>query len=159
MTAAELGRRAGVTENAIRKIESGDSREPRFSTGVRIASALGVDPAAILGQARRTEKHATVPELARVLAGIRECRGALAAEGVEHVSVFGSVARGEARAGSDVDVVVDPIPSAPFTILNIVGVMEILRRRLGQRVDVLDRETIRLRPFASAVEAEEVRAI
>jgi transcriptional regulator with XRE-family HTH domain len=45
-----LARVAGIGENAVRKIESGDSKQPSFTTGVRIAKALGVSPWELAGE-------------------------------------------------------------------------------------------------------------
>ena len=50
MTAAELGRKAGVGENAIFKLEAGLSKVPSFLTGVKLASALEVSAAALAGE-------------------------------------------------------------------------------------------------------------
>lgn len=44
LSAAQLSRLVGIGENGIRKIENGDTKEPTFSTGVRLANALGVSP-------------------------------------------------------------------------------------------------------------------
>jgi predicted nucleotidyltransferase len=158
LTAAALARCVGVTENAIRKIESGASKEPRFSTGLRIARALGVEPAAILGNTTgENEEHAS-PDLARILRSIRDHRSALEREGVEHVSVFGSTARGEPRAGSDVDVILEPSGGARFSLFNLAAAVDILEAALGCPVDAVTRKTIEGAPFATAVEAEAVNA-
>jgi len=39
-----LAQKGGVGENAIRKLESGITKEPSFTVGVRLARALGVSP-------------------------------------------------------------------------------------------------------------------
>ncbi len=39
-----LARRVGLTEAAIRQLESGRTSDARLADGVRIASALGVEP-------------------------------------------------------------------------------------------------------------------
>lgn len=39
-----LARRVGLTEAAIRQLESGRTSDARLADGVRIATALGVDP-------------------------------------------------------------------------------------------------------------------
>ena len=40
----ELARRVGVTEGAIRQMESGQTKSASFQVGVRLARVLGVDP-------------------------------------------------------------------------------------------------------------------
>jgi hypothetical protein len=155
LTASELARRTGITENAVRKLEAGDSAEPRFTTGLRIARELGVTPDAIASPSARRSVSAAGADLAMVIRQIRQCRNALVHEGVEHIAVFGSVARGEASSKSDVDVVVDPSPS--FTLFNLAGVREILERVLARPADAVTRKTIEAGPFAETVAAEAVR--
>ncbi|MGZ3499389.1 MAG: helix-turn-helix domain-containing protein [Vulcanimicrobiaceae bacterium] len=157
LSAAALATRAGVTENAIRKIESGDSKEPRFSTGVRIARALDIEPDVIVGDVASGSKQSR-PELAAVLRQIRVCREELAREGVAHVLVFGSVARGDANAQSDVDIIVQPAPSARFSLLNLSAASDILHRALSRRVDVVTERSICRAPFAQTVQDEAVHA-
>jgi len=98
------------------------------------------------------------PELAAVLREIRQRRAALELEGVQHVSVFGSVARGDAREDSDVDVLVDKAPGARFSLFNLVGVQEILQEALNRKVDVMTRETLMTSRIRKNVEPDIVRA-
>lgn len=42
LSAAALARAVNVTEAAIRAVETGDSKSPSFTVGVRLAEALGV---------------------------------------------------------------------------------------------------------------------
>lgn len=49
--------------------------------------------------------------------------------------IFGSVARGEDREGSDLDVLIDPTPDT--TLLDIGAIRHELRQLLGVPVDVL----------------------
>lgn len=53
------------------------------------------------------------------------------------VAVFGSVARGEARPGSDIDFLVDFEPEA--SLLDHVGLLQDLEDLLGIGVDVVSR--------------------
>jgi predicted nucleotidyltransferase len=55
--------------------------------------------------------------------------------GIRRVRVFGSVARGEARPGSDLDVLVDFEPGR--SLLDQVGFRQDLEELLGHRVDVV----------------------
>jgi hypothetical protein len=72
---------------------------------------------------------------------LREHETELRAGGVESVSIFGSVARGEASEGSDVDVVVRLGPNAPQTGFAYFGFLEELTEHfqqiLGESVDVV----------------------
>lgn len=61
-------------------------------------------------------------------------------EGVSSLSLFGSVVRGETGPESDVDVLIDVDPRARFTLLNLVGVKNILEDGLRREADVAMRE-------------------
>ncbi len=155
MTAARLAAAAGVTENAIRKLESGDSVEPRFLTGVRIAEALELSSDDLAG--RLTSSSGT-PDLAKVVATIRAIRDSLEREGIEHIDIFGSVARGDATGESDVDVIVTPRKDARFSLFNLSAAGNYLEEALARKVDVLTLDTVRdSKRLRGAVE-ESVRA-
>ncbi|HEY5341100.1 MAG TPA: nucleotidyltransferase domain-containing protein [Candidatus Aquilonibacter sp.] len=111
----------GSDRNAIRKLESGASAEPRFTTRVRIAEALELSS----------------DELAGRIAAIRAIRDLLDHEGVEHLDVFGSVARGDATAESDVDVIVTPRQDAGFSLFNLSAAGNYLEDALARKVDIL----------------------
>lgn len=55
--------------------------------------------------------------------------------GARNVRVFGSMARGEARPGSDIDLLVDLEPGR--SLLDHVGLWQDLEELLGCRVDVV----------------------
>jgi len=44
MTIAGLAMEVGVSESAIRQLETGNVRSPSFAVGLRLAHRLGVDP-------------------------------------------------------------------------------------------------------------------
>jgi predicted nucleotidyltransferase len=73
------------------------------------------------------------------LAGLRVRRREILAYAAEHgarnVRVFGSAARGEAAASSDVDLLVEMEPGR--NLLDLVGLWQDLEDLLGTRVDVL----------------------
>jgi uncharacterized protein len=68
------------------------------------------------------------------------------------VAVFGSVARGEAQTGSDVDLLVDFEPGA--SLLDQVGLFQDLEELLGVGVDVVSRSG--LKPRDDRIRAEAV---
>jgi hypothetical protein len=76
-----------------------------------------------------------------------------AKHGAFNVRVFGSVARGEADAGSDVDVLVELEPGR--SLFDLGGVLMDLEHLLGCRVDVVTekglRRSIRARVLKEAV--------
>jgi uncharacterized protein len=65
----------------------------------------------------------------------------LRAAGVKRAGVFGSVARGEARLDSDVDIAVE-IP-AGFGLLNFVGLKQSLEQVIGRKVDLVEYAAIK----------------
>jgi predicted nucleotidyltransferase len=67
------------------------------------------------------------------------------ARGVGGLYLFGSVARDEARAGSDIDVFVDPDPARRFGFDEFMGVYELLRERLGAELDYTTRDGLHRR--------------
>jgi uncharacterized protein len=73
-----------------------------------------------------------------ILARLRAAAPSLSAHGVREIWIFGSVARGEARDGSDVDILVDL--SAPVSLFDLVRLRRRLEGLLGRRVDLVTRE-------------------
>jgi predicted nucleotidyltransferase len=65
-----------------------------------------------------------------------EILGIAAARGAHNVRVFGSVARGEATAESDVDILVDLDPGT--SLLDLSALILDLREALGRKVDVVE---------------------
>ena len=87
-----------------------------------------------------------------VIAKLREHEDELRAAGAEHVSIFGSVARGEATAGSDLDILVKlagPIVQSGFGYFSALAVLQerIMQITGFDKVDVvaepLEKERIR----------------
>jgi len=64
-------------------------------------------------------------------------KDALRARGVCALYVFGSVARGEAEPGSDVDVLIEIEPGRRFNAIDLAGVYNRLTRAFGTEVDVV----------------------
>ncbi len=71
--------------------------------------------------------------------------------GASDVRIFGSVARGDATEGSDLDLLVKF--EAGRSLLDHAGLVGALEDLLGMRVDVIDEEGMRPR-FRSVVERE-----
>ncbi|MEF2278697.1 HepT-like ribonuclease domain-containing protein [Deinococcus sp. YIM 134068] len=75
-----------------------------------------------------------LPTVAGVL---RENEPLWRAVGVERVRVFGSVARGEAGAASDVDLLVDFAPGRAVGLLDLMRARAVFEELVGRRVDVM----------------------
>ena len=75
-------------------------------------------------------------ERARVLRILREHEAELRAQGVTRLRLFGSMARGDARPDSDVDLIAEIDRSRSFSLLDLVGLQDFLRDLLDRKVDV-----------------------
>ncbi len=61
--------------------------------------------------------------------------------GVEHLYLFGSVARGEAREDSDVDLFFDH-PLGSLDLFQLMDVKEAAARILGRKTDIMTRRSL-----------------
>jgi predicted nucleotidyltransferase len=76
-----------------------------------------------------------------VIKTLRAHEAELRDEGVSHVYLFGSVARGEADERSDVDLFYD-YDNPRFSLLNVVRVKRMLGELLGAKVDAMTRRSV-----------------
>jgi predicted nucleotidyltransferase len=93
-------------------------------------------------------EEAEPPQLAEVVARLREHAPELRTRGVRHLYVFGSVARGDAQVDSDVDLVVDVDPASSFSLITLGSVAADVEEWLNRGVDLGERSM--LRPSARA---------
>jgi predicted nucleotidyltransferase len=85
-----------------------------------------------------------------VLDRLRENERALRDLGVSHAALFGSVARGEQRADSDIDIMVEIAPEARIDLFDYVGIVQFIEEMFPVPVDVVNREGLKklVRPNA-----------
>lgn len=81
---------------------------------------------------------------------LRANEAELRSRGVRHAALFGSVARGEAREGSDLDVMIDIDADVVRDVYDYVGVIGFIAELFPIEVDVASREMLRphVRPSA-----------
>lgn len=81
--------------------------------------------------------------LQTVAALLRAGEGQWRSLGVTRVRVFGSVARGEALASSDIDLLLNFAPGQTPGLLHLMRVKEVLEKLLDRRVDVVLESSLR----------------
>jgi predicted nucleotidyltransferase len=88
-----------------------------------------------------------------IIETLKEREADLRAHGVTHAAVFGSVARDEQNAESDIDILVDLDPKIVVTMFDYAGLKDYIAGLFEGSVDVVDREALkpRVRPKAAAV--------
>lgn len=134
LTQQQLAARAGVTQSVISAYESGH-RQPALTTLAALVEASGFDLEMRLRRRPGRLHRLTGPIGCRVCRHRRELTSAAAAYGISQLQVFGSVARGEERPDSDVDLLAD-IP-AGLGLVALGRVTAELERLLAARVDLV----------------------
>jgi len=86
------------------------------------------------------------------LATLRRHESDLRARGICHAAIFGSVARGDSRPDSDLDIMIDIEPEARITVFDYVGLKEYVAGLFNGRVDVVRRDGLKahIRPAVVA---------
>ncbi len=135
MSARDLAAVSGVSPSTVTRIERGEMN-PTVATLERLLEASGSE--LVIVERPRAQTRPT-------LAGLRRHRPAieavLAAHGGGNVRVFGSVARGDARLGSDIDLLID-VPGRSG-LVTIGQIEDELNDLLPWRVDVVAGGTAR----------------
>src|ERR1700689_1408360 len=80
-------------------------------------------------------------ERVNVIAKLKEHEAELKQLGVQHLYLFGSTARGDAREDSDVDLFFD-YEEGKFGLFDLMEVQEQASRILGRKADVMTRDSI-----------------
>ena len=73
---------------------------------------------------------------------LKGCAEAVKARGATSLYLFGSAARDEARADSDLDLFIDYDPQKKFSLVDLVGIKHLLEDSLGVAVDVTTRDSL-----------------
>ncbi len=143
LSQTDLARRAGVSQPVISAYESGE-RQPSLPTLVKLIEATGHELKITLVPAPGNRLGLPDTKLGRRLRHKRRAIAALAAaRGAHNVRVFGSVARGQERATSDVDFLVDL--DDDVSLVQLVGLRRELSELLGVDVDVVPATALKSR--------------
>jgi predicted nucleotidyltransferase len=92
---------------------------------------------------RERARH-NVPDRNELLTLLRADRRVLQQSGIRRAALFGSTARGDANADSDVDVLVVLDPDARIGLVRFIDLQEHLRGLFGREVDLISRGALRL---------------
>jgi predicted nucleotidyltransferase len=87
-----------------------------------------------------------------VIARLKQAEPALRARGIRRAAVFGSVARGDNRPDSDIDIMIEVDPETDMTVYEYVGLKEYVAGLFDGSVDVVSEEGLKpyVRPTATA---------
>lgn len=143
LSQADVARRCGVAQSVISAYESG-RREPGVRTLARLIEATGHQ--LVLEVMPRPGRTLGLPDT-RLGRRLRQRRVAIidtaAKRRARNVRVFGSVARGEDTASSDVDLLVDL--DEGVSLVALAGLKRELSELLGVNVDVVPAATLKAR--------------
>ncbi len=89
----------------------------------------------------------------QLVAELRALRPAFERMGVTHMTLFGSRARQDNRADSDVDLAIEVDEGRKFSLLDLVGVSHLIEDRLGLRSSLLMRRSLEPR-FVDALRSD-----
>lgn len=153
LSQAELARRAGVTQSVVSVYESG-RRQPSVATLAALVAATGYELDLSIGKPRQGVQRLTGPVGRRLRRRRSQVLELAQRHGVRVLGVFGSVARGEDRPDSDIDLLVElPEGMGLFAVARVQNELEEL---LGSPVDLIPESGLKagVRP---SVEADLVR--
>lgn len=92
-----------------------------------------------------------------VIETLRRHKHDLNRQGVVHAAIFGSVARGDMHAGSDIDILIDIDPEAPLSVFDYVGLKEYIAGLFDGPVDVVSAQGLKPH-LRRVVQAEKIYA-
>ena len=77
-----------------------------------------------------------------IIAQLRGNADAIRAMGATSLYLFGSVARDKAGADSDLDLFIDYDPARRFSLLDLVGIKQLLEERMSADIDITTRDSL-----------------
>jgi uncharacterized protein len=78
-----------------------------------------------------------------VIARLKQAEPALRARGIRRAAVFGSVARGDERPDSDIDILVEFEPGAEGSVYDYMALKDFVASLFDGPVDVIDRKGLK----------------
>lgn len=141
-----LGRKSALSPEMALRLQSvfGLSARRLLETQLeRDLSDAGNKLGATLSRLAAFKQAHEPPAREEVLRRLRRHKREIAAAGVEKLFLFGSVARGEARAGSDVDLYFEPSPSASIGLVELGKLKTRIEEILGRKTDLVPGDSFR----------------
>ncbi|MBU4335662.1 MAG: helix-turn-helix domain-containing protein [Actinobacteria bacterium] len=134
-----LAARAGTSQPAVSRYESGAS-SPSVETLDRLLAAMG---SRLTLAAETSARHLDVrtQRMAKLRLNRDRIRRVARRNGASNVRVFGSVARGEDRPESDIDLLVD-LDVRTRGLFPVAALQDELSTLLGERVDVVPQDAL-----------------
>jgi predicted nucleotidyltransferase/DNA-binding XRE family transcriptional regulator len=148
LTQAELARRAGTSQSAIARYESGVT-SPSVRTLERLLYVLG-QQLRLTVEPRGTGTGPTSERMQRLHNARESIQRAVHRIGASNVRVFGSVARGQDRPESDIDLLVD-FDIHAHGALPLIRLRRELSQLLNDRIDIATPELLRPDVAARAI--------
>jgi len=134
LSQVELATQAGTTQSVISAYESGQ-RQPSVPALARLIEAAGFELTLGLRRQPSRLRRLSGPVGRQVRRYRQDLIAAAAAHGIQNLRVFGSVARGEDRPDSDVDLLADLPPG--LSLFRLARAEADLETILGTRVDLI----------------------
>ena len=95
--------------------------------------------------AERPRGQRPTGERQRIIAALKAHEAELRVRGVTSLALFGSIARGDGGARSDVDLLIQIDPAQAFSLVDLAGLRRYLRDLVGRSANVTIKDN--LRPF------------
>lgn len=93
-------------------------------------------------------RYGAAMDRSNLIAELAACTEQVRAEGATALFLYGSRARGDNRANSDVDLYVDYDPTSRFSLLDLAGIYNVIADRTGLPISITTRDSLhpKLRP-------------
>ena len=78
----------------------------------------------------------------RILERLKAHADAIRGMGATSLYLFGSAARGEATEESDIDLFIDYDPAQRFSLIDLVGIKQLLEEEMSAEVDIITRDSL-----------------
>ena len=78
----------------------------------------------------------------KVIEQLRQNADAVRGMGATSLYLFGSAATGKTRPDSDVDLFIDYDPARRFSLLDLVGIKQLLEERMSTPIDITTRDSL-----------------